>query len=141
MKTILLLPMLFFSLSASFAQQPEKKTIRVTTSPNLKKFLDSEANHKPGILLKPHTVKEYPQQITLLDSLGKGLVRKELIKEFNPVMTNSIPVWSPGKDYVFNMPGTFAFDKNQVRIHTPRFITVVNHKKGDAVEKKIPTKE
>lgn len=134
MKTILLLSMLFFSCSASFAQPTEKKTINVTKSLNLKKFLDSRAKQKPSILLQPLTIKEYPQQITLSDSLRKGLtpINNHI------VFSNSMPVWSPGSDYVFNMPGTFAYDKTQVKIHTPRFVTVVNRNKETSSEKSIP---
>ncbi len=139
MKTILLLSMLFFSYSASFAQPTEKKTINVTKSLNLKKFLDSRAKQKPSILLTPLTVKEYPQQIVLLDSLRKGLVRKQLLRgELNATLTNTMPVWSPGSDYVFNMPGTFAYDKTQVKIHTPRFVTVVNRNKESSSDKIVP---
>jgi len=59
-----------------------------------------------------------------------------------PIITNSIPVWSPGSDYVFNMPGTFAYDKNQVRVHVPRFVTVVRNQNVAASEKNsTPTKE
>lgn len=134
MKTILLLSMLFFSCSASFSQPTEKKIINVTKSLNLKKFLDSRAKQKPSILLKPLTVKEYPQQITLSDSLRKGLT---LINN-HIVFTNSMPVWSPGSDYVFNMPGTFAYDKTQVKIHTPRFVTVVNRNKEASSDKIVP---
>jgi len=126
--------MLFFSCGASFAQPTEKKTINVTKSLNLKKFLDSRAKQKPSILLQPLTIKEYPQQITLSDSLRKGLTRINN----HIVFTNSMPVWSPGSDYVFNMPGTFAYDKTQVKIHTPRFVTVVNRNKEASSEKSTP---
>lgn len=143
MKKILLLLLLFFSVGISFAQQTEKKTIHVTPSSHLKKFLNSSKNQKPTILPTPFAAKESPQQIVLLDSLRKGLVRKRLLRgEVNSTLTNTIPVWSPSNDYVFNMPGTFAFDKNQVRVHVPRFVTVVNHKKVESSEKNsVPTQE
>ena len=57
----------------SFAQQTEKKTIHVTPSSHLKKFLKLNEKQKQGILVEPLTVKEYPRQITLSDSLRKGL--------------------------------------------------------------------
>lgn len=143
MKKILFLLLLFFSCMISFAQQTEKKTIHVTTSPHLKKFLNNSANQKLTILPTPFAPKESPQQIVLLDSLRKGLVRKPHLKvEVNSTLTNTIPVWSPNNDYVFNMPGTFVFDKNQVRVHIPRFVTVVNHKKVESSEKNsVPTQE
>ncbi|WP_439516220.1 hypothetical protein [Sediminibacterium sp.] len=143
MKKILFLLLLFFSCMISFAQQTEKKTIHVTTNPHLKKFLKLNEKQKHGILLEPLTVKEYPQQITLSDSLKNRLLGKQLVKgELHTGLTNTMPVWSPGSDYVFNMPGTFAFDKNQVRVHIPRFVTVVNHKKVESPEKNIvPTQE
>lgn len=127
----------------SFAQQTEKKTIHVTPSSHLKKFLKLNEKQKHGILSEPLTVKEYPQQITLSDSLKNRLLRKQLVKgELHTGLTNTMPVWSPGSDYVFNMPGTFAFDKNQVRVHVPRFVTVVNHKKVESSEKNsVPTQE
>lgn len=131
MKKILLLLLLFFSCTLTFAQTTEKKTIHVTASPHLKNFLDNIAKQKPSILVEPPVVKEYPQQITLPDTLRKKL----LIKEVYPTLTNTIPVWSPGSDYVFNMPGTFAFDKAQVKIHVPRMVTVVSNKKAVASEK------
>jgi hypothetical protein len=138
MKKILLLLLLFFSCLISFAQQSEKKTIHVTTSPHLKKFLNNSSNQKLTILPPPFTVKEYPQQITLSDSLRQGLLRKEML----PIITNSIPVWSPGSDYVFNMPGTFPHNKNKVRVHAPRYVTVVKHQKEGTSEKNsTPTKE
>lgn len=138
MKKILLLLLLFFSCSLSFAQQTEKKTIHVTTSTHLKKFLDHSAKQKPSILVESPIVKEYPQEIILPDTLRKKLLRKEVY----PTLTNTIPVWSPGKDYVFNMPGTFAFDKNQVQVHVPRMVTVVSNKKVTASEKSNnPSKE
>lgn len=138
MKKILLLLLLFFSCTISFAQPSEKKTIHVTTSPHLKKFLNNSANQKLTILPTPFTGKVYHEQITLSDSLRQGLLRKEM----QPIITNSIPVWSPGSDYVFNMPGTFAYDKNQVRVHLPRFVTVVRNKNVAASEKNnTPTKE
>lgn len=136
MKTKLLLPLLFFSYTASFAQQTEKKTIHVTPSSHLKKFLKLNEKQKRGILSEPLTVKEYPQQITLSDSLKNRLLGRQLVKgELHTGLTNTMPVWSPGSDYVFNMPGTYAFDKNNIRIHTPRFITVVNSKRADVSEK------
>ncbi|MGV3593900.1 MAG: hypothetical protein ACO1NK_01545 [Sediminibacterium sp.] len=143
MKKILFLLLLFFSCMISFAQQTEKKTIHVTTNPHLKKFLNNSANQKLTILPSPFIVKEYPQQVILLDSLRKGFVRKPHLRgEVNSTLTNTIPVWSPNNDYVFNMPGTFAFDKNQVRVHVPRFLTVVNHKKVESPEKNsVPTQE
>ncbi len=138
MKKILLLLLLFFSCMLSFAQQTEKKTIHVTPSSHLKKFLKLNEKQKQGILVEPLTIKEYPRQITLSDSLRKGLLRKGM----QPIITNSIPVWSPGSDYVFNMPGTFAYDKNQVRVHVPRFVTVVRNQNVAASEKNsTPTKE
>jgi hypothetical protein len=138
MKKILLLLLLFFSCTISFAQQTEKKTIHVTTGSHLKKFLKNSANQKLTILPTPFTRKEYPQQITLSDSLRQGLLRKEM----QPIITNSIPVWSPGSDYVFNMPGTFPYNKNQVRVHVPRYVTVVKHQKDGTSEKNsTPTKE
>lgn len=142
MKKILFLLLLCFSCMISFAQQTEKKKkTHLTTGSHFKKFLDDVANQKPSILPMPLTVKEYPQQITLADSLRNGLFRKEVTSEYNLLMTNTIPVWSPGSDYVFNMPGTFAFDKNKVRIHTPRYVTIVNRKVIGASEKTVaPTK-
>lgn len=122
----------------SFAQPSEKKTIHVTTSPYLKKFLNNSANQKLTILPTPFTRKEYHQQITLSDSLRQGLLRKEM----QPIITNSIPVWSPGSDYVYNMPGTFPYDKSKVRVHVPRYVTVVKHQKEGTSEKNsTPTKE
>jgi hypothetical protein len=50
MKKILLLLLLFFSCTISFAQQTEKKTIHVTTGSHLKKFLKNSANQKLTIL-------------------------------------------------------------------------------------------
>lgn len=143
MKKILLLLLLFFSCTSSFAQQIEKKTIHVTPSSHLKKFLDHSAKQKPSILVQSPTVKESPQQIILLDSLRKGLVRKpHLGVEVNSTLTNTIPVWSPGNDYVFNMPGTFIFDKTKVRVHIPRMVTVMSKKKEVVSEKSnTPTKE
>lgn len=138
MKKILLLLLLFFSCTISFAQQSEKKTIHVTTGSHLKKFLKNSANQKLAIIPTPFTGKEYPRQITLSDSLRQGLLRKEM----QPIITNSIPVWSPGSDYVFNMPGTFPYNKNQVRVHVPRYVTVVKHQKDGTSEKNsTPTKE
>ncbi|MBL0882472.1 MAG: hypothetical protein IBJ16_03825 [Chitinophagaceae bacterium] len=135
MKKIPLLIPLFFSCISSFAQQPEKKVNDVTTSSHLKKFLKISEKKKQGILLEPLTVKEYPQQITLSDSLKNRLLGRQLVKgELYAGLTNTMPVWSPGSDYVFNMPGTFAFDKNQVRVHVPRFVTVVRNKNATASE-------
>lgn len=116
MKKILLPLLLFFSCMLSFAQQSERKTVYVRASPHLKKFLDINAKNKQGILLEPFTVKEYPKQITLSDSLKKELLKKEPIGvEFYSRLTNTIPVWSPGSDYIFNMPGTFAFDHSKAK--------------------------
>jgi hypothetical protein len=131
MKKSFVLPLfLLLSYSALFAQETDKKTIKVSANRHMKKFLDSRNKQKPGILLEPLTIKEYPQQITLADSLRNRIVRKENQR----IITNSIPVWSPGSDYVFNMPGTFAYEKNQARIHVPRLVTVVPNK-GTASEK------
>lgn len=135
MKKALLLSILILSYAASFSQQKEKKTVHVPANKHMRKFLDSKSQQKPSILLEPLTVKEYPQQITLSDHLRKGLARKES----QIIITNSIPVWSPDSNYVFNMPGTFAYDKNQARLHTPRFVTVVNVKKDANPEKGNPS--
>ena len=134
MKKVLLLSILMMSYVASFSQQKEKKTVHVLANKHMRKFLASKNQQKPAILLEPLTVKEYPQQITLSDSLRKGLTRIN----HHIVFTNSMPVWPPGSDYVFNMPGTFAYDKTQVKIHTPRFVTVVNRNKEASSEKSIP---
>lgn len=143
MKKILLLLLLFFSCTISFAQQSEKKTIHVTTGSHLKKFLKNSANQKLTVLPTPFTPKESPHQIVLLDSLRKGLVRKPYLRaKVNSTLTNTIPVWSPDNDYVFNMPGTFPYDKNQVRVHVPRYVTVVKHQKEGTSEKNsTPAKE
>lgn len=133
MKKALLLSILILSYVASFSQQKEKKNVHVLANKHMRKFLVSKSQQKPSILLEPLTVKEYPQQITLSDSLRKGLTRINN----HIVFTNSIPVWSPESDYVFNMPGTFAYDKSQVKIHTPRFVTVVNRNKEESSEKSI----
>ncbi len=133
MKKALLLSILILSYVASFSQQKEKKNVHVLANKHMRKFLASKSQQKPSILLEPLTIKEYPQQITLSDSLRKGLTRINN----HIVFTNSIPVWSPESDYVFNMPGTFAYDKSQVKIHTPRFVTVVNRNKEESSEKSI----
>lgn len=139
MKKALLLSILILSYVVSFSQQKEKKTVDVLANKHMRKFLDSKNQQKPSILLAPMTVKEDPQQIVLLDSLRKGLVRTQLLRgDLNSTLTNTIPVWSPGNDYVFNMPGTFAYDKNQVKIHIPRFVTVVNRNKEATSEQSIP---
>lgn len=139
----LLLPLLFFSYTASFAQQTEKKTIHVTPSSHLKKFLHLNEKNKHGILLEPLTIKKYPQQVILSDSLKNRLLGRQPVKtELYAGLTNTMPVWSPGSDYVFNMPGTFAYDKNQVRVHIPRLVTVVSNKDVTVSEKNsTPTKE
>jgi len=125
MKKSFVLPLfLLLSYSALFAQETDRKTIKVSANKHMKSFLDSRSKQKPGILLEPLTIKEYPQQITLADSLRNGQIRKELLVVF----TNIMPVWSPDSNYVFNMPGTFAYDKNQARIHVPRFVTIVPNK-------------
>ncbi|WP_353549715.1 hypothetical protein [Sediminibacterium sp. KACHI17] len=137
MKKALLLPMLILSYVASFSQQKEKKTVNVSTNKHMRQFLDSRSKQKRTILLEPLTEKEYPQQTILLDTLRRGLLRKEN----QVIITNSIPVWSPDKNYVFNMPGSFAYDKSQTRIHTPRHVTVIDLKKATTPENTSPAKE
>ena len=105
MKKLLLFICLMILTVALFAQQ--KKQEKNVLS--MQHYLDS-LKRKNQLALKTPA--------DLLKKKQASVVSKPLkIISLPPshIVTRGIPVWSPDSNYVYNMPGTHAFDKSKLK--------------------------
>lgn len=105
MKNLLLLGSALLVTMASFAQIKKESDEPLNLSQYWKNQQKNDASSQTYLqLLK----KKEPvaQQLTMADILP-------LLKEAD--MKNNMPVLYPDSDYVFNMPGTHAFDPTKVK--------------------------
>lgn len=133
-------PILFLMLTCSAVLSQESKRIPPTkkvTVLSVKSFLDSINKKKEGIIAKGFTPATYPKPQTVSELIQR--TQKNIPPNLIP--ESVMPVWSPDSTYVFNMPGTHAYDKNQYRYHIPRFVTVVKRTTPKSAEINSDTKK
>lgn len=94
---------------------PQKKL----TTTELNAYLDSlakigndEASNAPSTRKRPFSIIKDKNGYTIVDGFFSDL----------PIMNNQMPVLKPDSDYVYQMPGTFAFDQNKLKNGITHFI-------------------
>lgn len=107
-------------------------TTAIGQSKGANKVLDMKSffgqNNK---LIKPITIS--PQLLNKQKTEQQQMNLSNL-NLFYSTEKNSIPVWSPDSDYVYNMPGTHAFDRSKYKVRVT-FVGVKIDNKAAATEK------
>lgn len=89
------------------------------TAVNIKSFLDTQKKKKTGILPEAFKQKAYPEPQYLPMAVEK--IPNNIVVYYAP--KHSMPVLTPGSDYIFTMPGSFAYDKSKAIYPYEKFVT------------------
>ena len=105
MKPFLLLSCLLFIAAHAWSQQKNDPN----TVLRMQQYLDSVKHKNEAALKAPLDLLKKKQTVVMKDQLRPKLIMPSYVNK------NVMPVLSPDSNYVYNMPGTHAFDKTKVR--------------------------